>query len=32
MLRALDRLFDRFNASGHVTIDYDTEVYFGTLR
>jgi hypothetical protein len=32
MLRALDRLFDRFNASGHITIDYDTEVYFGTLR
>jgi SAM-dependent methyltransferase len=32
MLRALDRLFDQFNASGRVTIDYDTEVYFGTLR
>jgi SAM-dependent methyltransferase len=32
MLRALDRLFDQCSSSGHVTIDYDAEVYFGPLH
>ena len=32
MLRALDLLFDQFHSAGVVTLEYDTEAYFGPLR
>ena len=31
MLRELKRIFDRFNQSGTVPFDYDTDVYWGNL-
>ncbi|MFQ5601736.1 MAG: class I SAM-dependent methyltransferase [bacterium] len=31
MLKQLKQLFDEFEVDGHVTIDYDTKMYFGQL-
>ena len=32
MLRELKRIFDRFNENGAVPFDYDTDVYWGSLK
>src|SRR5690606_18434468 len=32
MVHALDRLFAEHERDGHVTIEYDTDLYFGRLR